>query len=190
MNTHRMNANPRPVSRERGTSDQSHWTPSLQREGLAWNLCVTDLMEVGLSLAEAALWSRARHSEALRDLPRIVRGYLDVGFTATEGYWWWHRYFWALEATAWASAGWSARTAGDLHWALLHQSNPLESPPHEWLDSGVPGHRCVLYALAGCSLQEAVELEARHRNGEEVDPGLRTLAGLRGMSQASRWNCP
>lgn len=49
---------------------------------------------------------------------------------------------------------------------------------NSWVESGIPAHRAVLYVSAGITAPEAIDLQARHEAGEDVDPALATLSAL------------
>ena len=48
----------------------------------------------------------------------------------------------------------------------------------EWVTSGIPAHRAVLFATADIPLAEALALEASAESGDALDAALTTLVGL------------
>lgn len=153
-----------------------------------WNYYITVLMsQAGLTFSDACLWAgrlpiRPRPDAPPSLLARFIGEYLDAGFSAVEGFYWSLHQFDAEESVEWANRGWIPAQVDRLY-DYLTAVGPRDrrrdrQNGRDWLHTGIPAHRVLLYASAACAPAEGLALEARRAAGEDVDSGLRTLAAL------------
>jgi hypothetical protein len=158
-----------------------YWNPDGYSPRI-WNLRITILMDGGLTLGEAAAYAgTADRAEVIR---ATVDRFRQHGFTAAEALPWYLWDFNPAEAVVFAHAGWRPNQGAAL-WRLALASVPgrsFDGVPDlvtGWLDTGIPPHRALPYLAAGITPDQAPDLEQRRANGENIDPGIATLAALR-----------
>ncbi|WP_182378655.1 hypothetical protein [Nocardioides sp. WS12] len=153
------------------------------------NLRVTVLMDAGFNLADAARWARVRESIDPPNLADAAAGYRDHGFAVRHAIQWRNHGYQADAAASMASNGWTLQLAIELHVGVLVNGvagGPLRSPRGDlihtadhWLELGMPPDLTLLYLQAGFAPHEALGLEERRANGEDIVGALQVLAALR-----------
>lgn len=156
-----------------------------------WEVRFAALKSAGFNDDDAERWARDPHNPNLDDLVAIAVDYRAHGFATDEAIRWRNQYTPPDVAARMSVRGWTPRQSVELQMRAFLNGvavGPLPRPRgrhlaytfDDWVGLDLSPEITLLYLRTRHTPPEAVELEARRANGEDVISALRVLYALQG----------